>query len=103
MPREKNTNKAETRRGGSAAVLPDWMTFPTLALAFEPSPSETIAYLTAKHKEYESLETTGTATDRVRARLIASGYTRTSALLQELETARTQFLKQQETLTAETR
>jgi len=103
MPREKNTNKSGTLGDRSAAVLPDWMTFPTLAAAFEPSPSGTIAYLKTKQKEYESLETRGTPADRVRARLIASGYARTCALLQELETARTQFLKEQETESVETR
>jgi hypothetical protein len=79
------------------------MNFPTLTAVFDPSPSRTIAHLTTRQKEFQSLETTGTANDRVRARLIAAGYARTCALLQEIEKARTEFLKQQETESAETR
>jgi hypothetical protein len=103
MPREKNTQGLGQLPPGSAAALPDWMNFPTLSATFDPSPSKMIAYLTARQKEYESTETTGATTDRVRARLIAASYARTCALLQELETARAEFLKQPETESAETR
>jgi hypothetical protein len=92
MPRENNVNVA-TSQETSSNVLPEWMTFPTLAEVFDESPSETIAYLTAKHKEYQSLEATGTAADRVRARLISAGYARTCALLQELEALQRGFNK----------
>jgi hypothetical protein len=87
MPRENNANTAATTHMAQSTVLPDWMKFPTLAEVFVHSPSDTIAYLTAKHKEYQSLETAGTSADRVRARLISASYARTCALLQELEAA----------------
>ncbi|WP_157466944.1 hypothetical protein [Edaphobacter aggregans] len=72
-------------RETSSTALPDWMSFPMLAEVFDQSPSKTISRLTAKHKEYQSQEVTGTAADRVRARLISASYLRTCALLQELE------------------
>jgi hypothetical protein len=103
MSEENSTINAGTLRAESAAVPPDWMKFPTLSAAFEPAPSQTIAYLATKQQEYQSLETTGAANDRVRARLIAAGYGRTCALLLELEKARTEFLNQQETDSVETR
>jgi len=103
MTNNNDTKEPTPVRERPENVLPDWMTFPTLAAAFDPSPSNTIAYLTAKQKEDQSLEATGTPTDRVRARLIAAGFARTCALLQELETARTRLLKQQETEPAEAR
>ena len=92
-------NKVNTTRsqGRSSTVLPDWMKFPTLAEVFEESPSKMIAHLTAKHKEYQSLETTGAVADRVRARLISASYARTCALLQELDTAQTELNKKQAT------
>src|ERR1700749_3497408 len=99
MPRESKTNTA-TSQGRSSTVLPDWMKFPMLAEVFDESPSKMIANLTAKHKEYQSLETTGTAADRVRARLIAASYARTCALLQELEAAQTELNKKQATESA---
>jgi hypothetical protein len=73
--------------------LPDWLNFPTLAEVFNGNPSKTIAHLMAKHKEYQSLETSGTAADRVRARLISVSYARTWALLQELETLQAASIK----------
>ena len=73
------------------------MKFPTLAEVFDESPSKMIAHLTAKHKEYQALEVTGTAADRVRARLISASYARTCALLQELEAAQTELNKKQAT------
>jgi hypothetical protein len=79
------------------------MKFPTLAEVFDQSPSKTIAYFTAKHKEYQSLEATGPAADRVRARLIAASYARTCALLQELEAAQTELNKKQATGSAKLR
>ena len=96
MPRENKVNTARPQ-GRSSTVLPDWMKFPTLAEVFDNSPSKTIAHLTAKHKEYQSLEVTGTAADRVRARLISASYARTCALLQELEAAQTELNKKQAT------
>jgi hypothetical protein len=87
MPKENNINAPATMREASPTALPDWMKFPTLAEVFVQSPSDTIAYLTAKHKEYQSLETAGTSADRVRARLISASYARTCTLLQELEAA----------------
>lgn len=102
MLRENSINQTTESRDGAVA-LPDWMTFPTLSAVFEPSPSATIVHLEAKQKEYQALETIRTATDRVRARLIAASYARTIALLQELETARTKLLKEQETESAEIR
>jgi hypothetical protein len=86
-------NTAAVSRERSSTVLAVWMTFPTLAEVFDQSPSKTIAYLTAKHKEYLSLEATGTAANRVRARLISASYVRTCALLQELEAAQTELNK----------
>ena len=86
-------NTTAVSREKTPTVLPDWMKFPTLAEVFDRSPSKTIAYLTAKHKEYQSLEATGTAADRVRARLISASYVRTCALLQELEAAQTELNK----------
>ena len=94
MPRVNKTNTA-TSQGISSTVLPDWMKFPALAEVFDESPSKMIAHLTAKHKEYQLQETTGTAADRVRARLISASYARTCALLQELETAQTELNKKQ--------
>jgi hypothetical protein len=99
MPRENKTNTT-TSQGRSSTVLPDWMKFPTLAEVFDESPSKMIAHLTAKHKEYQSLEVTGTAADRVRARLISASYARTCALLQELEAAQTELNKKQATESA---
>lgn len=96
MPIE-NKIDAATSQGRASAVLPDWMKFPTLAEVFDESPSKTIALLTARHKEYQSLETTGTAADRVRARLISASYARTCSLLQELEAAQTELNKKQAT------
>lgn len=92
MPKENNGNVA-TSQETSSTVLPEWMIFPTLAEVFDESPTETIAYLTAKHKEYQSIEGTGTAADRVRARLISASYARTCALLQELEALQRGFNK----------
>jgi hypothetical protein len=94
MPRENKTNTA-TSQGRSSTGLPDWMKFPTLAEVFDESPSKTIAHLTTKHKEYQALEATGTAADRVRARLISASYARTCALLQELDAAQTELNKKQ--------
>lgn len=99
MTRESKTNTA-TSQGRSSTVLPDWMKFPTLAEVFDESPSKTIAHLAAKHKEYQSLEVTGTAADRVRARLISASYARTCALLQELETAQAELNRKQATESA---
>ena len=99
MPREDKIDPG-TSQGKSSTVLPDWMKFPALAEVFNESPSKTIAHLTARHKEYESLEAAGTAADRVRARLISAGYARTSALLQELEAAQTELNKRQATESA---
>lgn len=99
MPREKKINTAASQ-GGSPTVLPDWMKFPTLAGVFDESPSKMIVHLTAKHKEYQSLEITGTAVDRVRARLISASYARTCALLQELENAQAKLNKKQATESA---
>jgi hypothetical protein len=96
MPRENKTNTA-TSQGRSSTILPDWMKFPTLAEVFDESPSNMIAHLTAKHKEYQSLEVTGSAADRVRARLISASYARTCALLRELDTAQTELNKKQAT------
>ena len=92
-------NKVNTTRsqGRSSTVLPDWMKFPTLAEVFEESPSKMIAHLTAKHKEYQSLEMTDVAADRGRARLVSASYARTCALLQELDTAQTELNKKQAT------
>lgn len=95
MQRDNNVNKAATSQ--SSPVLPDWMKFPTLAEVFDESPSKTIAHLTAKRKEYLSLEATGTAADRVRARLIAASYARTCSLLQDLKGAQDELNKQQAT------
>jgi hypothetical protein len=103
MTKENSTNKSATTKANSAAPLPDWLTFPTLSAVFDPSPAETIDYLAAKSREYQSLKTAKTPADRARARLIAASYARTGALLQELESARKTFLKQQETQSAETR
>ena len=72
-------------RETSSTALPDWMRFPMLAEVFDQSPSKAISHLTAKHQEYQSREATGTAADRVRARLISASYLRTCALIQELE------------------
>jgi hypothetical protein len=94
MPRENNVNTALTSRETPSTVLPDWMTFPTLAEVFVQSPRNTIACLAAKHKEYQSLETAGPAADRVRARLISDSYARTCALLKELEKAQHELNKQ---------
>ena len=99
MPRENKINTARSQVR-SSTVLPDWMKFPTLAEVFDGSPSKTIAHLTAKHKEYQSLEVTGTAADRVRARLISASYARTCALLQELETAQAELNRKQATESA---
>ena len=99
MLRDNKTNTA-TSQVRSSTVLPDWMKFPTLAEVFDESPSKMIAHLTAKHKEYQSLEVTGTAADRVRARLISASYARTCALLQELEAAQTELNKKQATESA---
>jgi len=103
MLSENNINTAAKSQQKSSTVLPDWMKFPTLAEVFDQSPSKTIACLTAKHKEYQSLEATGTAADRVRARLIATSYVRTCTLLQELEAAQTEINKKQATGSAKLR
>jgi hypothetical protein len=87
MPRENNVNTVATSLEKPSTVLPDWLEFPTLAAVFDQSPSNTIAYLMSKQKEYQSLETAGPSADRVRARLISASYARTFALLQELEAA----------------
>lgn len=97
MRRESNTNTVAATQDTSSNILPDWMKFPTLAEVFDQSLSETIAHMTAKEKEYQSLEAAGTATDRVRARLIAAGYARTCALLQELDATRAELGKKHET------
>lgn len=75
----------------------DWMKFPRLAEAFEPSPNKTLALLTQKHQEQLEKEKSGTPAERVNARVIAAGYARTSALLQELEMARLKHIKKEAT------
>jgi hypothetical protein len=87
MPRENNVNTVATSPETPSTVLPDWLEFPTLAAVFDQSPSNTIAYLMRKQKEYQSLATAGTSADRVRAKLICASYARTCALLQELKAA----------------
>jgi hypothetical protein len=85
MAGANSTSKTIMPQEQSPIALPDWLKFPTLAEVFDASPSKMIAHLTARHKEYQSLEANGTAADRVRSRLISASYTRTCALLQELE------------------
>lgn len=87
MPTDKNSSDKTTARAKAAAAQAEWLKFPTLAEVFEHSPSATIEHLNARHKEYQSLEGSGAPADRVRARLIATSYARTSELLKELEAA----------------
>jgi hypothetical protein len=75
----------------ASVVLPDWMKFPTLAQAFEPTPEKTVAALKGKEKEYLIIEAAGAPSEKVRARIIARCYARTSELLMELETARNEI------------
>jgi hypothetical protein len=103
MLTDKNANKEATMQGQSKAVQADWLKFPTLAEVFDQSPSKMIAHMAAKHKEYESLERTGTPAERVRARLISASYARTGALLQELEAAQAELIKKQATESVVTR
>jgi hypothetical protein len=86
MTRENNISTESVSQKATSSGLPDWMTFPTIAEAFDRSPSNTIAYLIERQKEYQSTEAKGTTADRVRARLISVSYARTCALLKDLET-----------------
>jgi hypothetical protein len=99
MTKENKSNMTETSSPG----LPDWMVFPTLAEVFDPTPSEAIAHMTARHKEYQSRAATGSASDRVRDRLIAESYAHTYRLLQNLEEQRQGFLKKEATTAAKAR
>lgn len=103
MTKEKQSSPLKQPQEAVADILPDWMTFPVLASVFDPSPLEAIAYLTAKQKEYQTQLASAIAADRVRARLIAESYARTSALLQELEERRQGILRKEATKAAEPR
>lgn len=99
MLKANNIKITAVSRETSSTALPDWMSFPMLTEVFDQSPSKTISRLTAKRNEYQSQEVTGTAADRVRARLISASYFRTCALLEELE-IQIQLNKKQSTASA---
>jgi hypothetical protein len=86
-----------------ASIQVDWLNFPTLEGVFEHSPDKMIAHLEARHKEYQALESSGAAADKVRARLISASYARTCELLRALETAQAEIIKNHATEAAKPR
>lgn len=93
----RDTTKAKAT-DQSFMGLPEWMIFPAIAEAFTPTPSQAIMHLTAKAKEYRRRSAAGSAMERVRDRVIAESYDRTSALLRDLEEQRLNVLRKEATI-----
>jgi hypothetical protein len=97
MQTSNSANKHDIADAKTIIVQADWFKFPMLEEVFEHSPGNMIAHLVAQHKEFQSLEESGTPADRVRARLISVSYARTCELLRELEAAQAEIIKKHAT------
>ena len=103
MQTSNSANKHDSSDAKTTIAQADWFKFPMLEKVFEHSPDDMITHLEAKHKEYQSLEESGTPADRVRARLISASYARTCELLRELEAAQAEIMKKHATETTNPR
>jgi|SRR5277367_6374710 hypothetical protein len=103
MQTNNSVNKHDASDAKPMIAQADWFKFPTLEEVFEHSPGKMIEHLEARHKEYQSLEGSGAAADKVRARLISASYARTSELLRSLEAAQAEIVKNHATEAAKSR
>lgn len=70
-------------------VLPEWLMFPALTAAWAKSPEKTITGMSERAAAFKSRSSSGSAAERMRARLITIAYQRVQSLLEELRAVQT--------------